>query len=86
MFVCFHTSKCVHVCLCVCVCIFDAVRTLAISGVVDGCVQVDTFRRAMRQEDYELPLLLEEMAGSGHFPHHDNPAEFNRLVTAFIAQ
>lgn len=56
------------------------VRTLALTGALDGCMDTRLFDDLMRPRKYPAGLRIERLADAGHFLHQERPAEINRLL------
>lgn len=62
------------------------VRTLAITGAEDGCVDTRLFDVAFRAENYPAGHRIERLEGAGHFAHLEQPETVNRLLLDWFAQ
>lgn len=60
-----------------------SVPTLAIAGDQDGALSLDSFERT--PEAYTGPYEWCVLPGTGHFPHREHPAAFQRKVLEFVA-
>lgn len=56
------------------------VRTLAITGADDGCVDTRLYDHAFSDEDFPNGVRVERIAGAGHFTHQEDPEAVNRLL------
>ena len=56
------------------------VRTLAITGAEDGCVDTRIFDIAFRDTDFPKGVRVERIAGAGHFAHLEKPEIVNPLL------
>jgi pimeloyl-ACP methyl ester carboxylesterase len=61
----------------------EAVPTLIVWGDRDPVIPVD---HGLRAHELMPGSRLEVFAGSGHFPHHDDPERFARAIADFVAQ
>jgi pimeloyl-ACP methyl ester carboxylesterase len=61
-----------------------SVPTLGIAGREDRCNLVRTMRAAMIDADFPAGVSLFEVAGAGHFPHRERPAEFNDALIGWL--
>jgi pimeloyl-ACP methyl ester carboxylesterase len=60
------------------------VRTLAVTGSDDGCIDTRLFDHAMRPADFPAGLRVERIDDAGHFVHREQPALFNRLLIEWL--
>ncbi len=60
------------------------VRTLAIIGDNDGCIDRRTFQKFLRHEDFPAGLRVEVIADAGHFVHQEQPAQVNDLLIQIL--
>jgi pimeloyl-ACP methyl ester carboxylesterase len=56
------------------------VRTLAITGADDGCMDTRLYDHLFLEEDFPNGFRVERIQGAGHFTHQEKPAEVNRLI------
>jgi pimeloyl-ACP methyl ester carboxylesterase len=56
------------------------VRTLAITGADDGCMDTRLYDHVFREEDFPKGFRVERIQGAGHFTHQEKPDEVNRLI------
>lgn len=56
------------------------VRTLAITGQDDGCMDTRLYDHAFLDEDFPGGYRVERLAGAGHFAHQEDPERVNRLL------
>lgn len=56
------------------------VRTLAITGEIDGCIDTRLYDLVMLDKDFPEGLEVERIKNSGHFTHQENPDEVNALI------
>jgi len=61
------------------------VRTLAISGAEDGCMDTRLYDYTMLEQDFPAGLRVERIVDAGHWAHLERPAEVNRLVLDWLA-
>lgn len=61
------------------------VRTLAITGEHDGCMDTRLYDHAFVDVDFPQGYRVERLSGSGHFVHQENPAIVNRLLLEWIS-
>ncbi len=62
------------------------VRTLAITGADDGCMDTRLWDLAFHADDFPAGHRVERIEGAGHFTHLERPDEVNRLVLDWIAE
>lgn len=60
------------------------VRTLAITGAEDGCIDTRIYDHVFRDEDFPKGVRVERIPGAGHFVHQEKPEEINRLVCDWL--
>ena len=60
------------------------VRTLAISGADDGCMDTRLYDHVFMEEDFPNGFRVERIQGAGHFTHQERPEEVNRLILAWM--
>jgi pimeloyl-ACP methyl ester carboxylesterase len=56
------------------------VRTLAITGVEDGCIDTRMFDHCFDDGDFPAGVAVERVQGAGHFAHQERPDEVNQLI------
>ena len=61
------------------------VRTLAIAGADDGCIDPRLYDYTMLERDFPAGLRVEQVAAAGHWAHIERAAEVNRLVLEWIS-
>lgn len=59
------------------------VPILALSGLEDGCIDAEVFRRAMDRAPYSS-AVVEQFVGLGHFLHLEDPARLNERILRFF--
>jgi len=62
------------------------VRTLAITGADDGCMDTRLYDHVFRDEDFPKGFRVERIEGAGHFTHQEKPNEINRLLLSWLAE
>jgi pimeloyl-ACP methyl ester carboxylesterase len=62
------------------------VRTLAITGTEDGCMDTRLYAYTMLERDFPAGLRIERIEGAGHWAHMERPDEVNRLLLDWMAQ
>ncbi|MGE0625837.1 MAG: alpha/beta fold hydrolase [Pseudomonadales bacterium] len=60
------------------------VRTLAITGDRDGCIDTHVFERLMYPQDFPGGLRLERIREAGHFVHQERPDVVNALILEWL--
>lgn len=60
------------------------VRTLALTGERDGCIDSRVFERLSYPEDFPNGLRLERIREAGHFVHQERPDVVNRLLLEWL--
>jgi len=60
------------------------VRTLAITGSDDGCIDTRMFDKGMFDEDFPCGMRVERIEGAGHFVHLEQPDRINELLLDWI--
>ena len=61
------------------------VRTLAITGADDGCMDTRIYDHVFSDEDFPKGFRVERIENAGHFAHQERPEEINRLILAWLA-
>lgn len=56
------------------------VRTLALTGALDGCMDTRLYNSLMKPNKFAAGLQIERLADAGHFLQRERPAEVNRLL------
>lgn len=56
------------------------VRTLAITGAQDGCMDTRMFNHTFREQDFPAGYRIERIDDAGHFPHLEKPEVVNKLL------
>ncbi len=56
------------------------VRTLAITGEDDGCMDTRLYDHVFLDEDFPAGVEVERIEGAGHFAHQEKPEEINALL------
>lgn len=62
------------------------VRTLAIAGADDGCMDNRLYDYTMLERDFPAGLRVERIAGAGHWAHMERPDEVNRLILEWLSR
>lgn len=62
------------------------VRTLALAGELDGCMDARMFDYAFCEEDFPSGVQVQRIAGGGHFLHLDAPDAVNESLLAWVGQ
>lgn len=62
------------------------VRTLAITGADDGCMDTRLYDHVFLEKDFPAGVRIERIEGAGHFAHQEKPAEINRLLLDWLEQ
>ena len=62
------------------------VRTLAITGVDDGCVDSRLYDHVFMEEDFPNGVRVERIEEAGHFTHQERPEEVNRVILAWLEE
>ena len=62
------------------------VRTLAITGAEDGCMDTRLYDHAFRSEDFPHGVRVERIAAAGHFVHQEKPDEINALLIDWLGR
>jgi len=60
------------------------VRTLAITGADDGCIDTRLFDHVFLDEDFPNGFRVERIQHAGHFTHQEKPEEINRLLLDWL--
>ena len=63
-----------------------AVRTLAITGAQDGCIDTRLYDLGLDPADFPAGLRVERISGAGHFVHLEKPERFVALLLSWIRQ
>lgn len=62
-----------------------AVRTLALTGAQDGCLDTRLYDLAMRPRDFDKGIVVERFDDAGHFVHREQSERFNQLLLRWLA-
>ena len=62
------------------------VRTLAITGENDGCVDTRLYDHVFLEEDFPMGVRVERINNAGHFAHQEKPDEINSLLLDWFNQ
>ncbi len=62
------------------------VRTLAITGADDGCMDTRLYDHVFLEEDFPNGIRVERISDAGHFVHQEKPDEVNRLILDWLAK
>lgn len=62
------------------------VRSLSIIGLDDGCFDTRIYDHVYPGGDFPQGIRLERIAGVGHFPHLEKPAEVNSLLLSWMSK
>ena len=60
------------------------VRTLAITGADDGCMDTRLYDHVFLDEDFPNGIQVERIQNAGHFTHQEKPDEVNRLILNWL--
>jgi pimeloyl-ACP methyl ester carboxylesterase len=60
------------------------VRTLALTGALDGCMDTRLHDLAMREADFTRGLRIVRIEDAGHFLHQEKPDEVNRVLLDWL--
>jgi len=60
------------------------VRTLAITGADDGCIDTRLYDYVFLEEDFPSGFRVERIEQAGHFTHLEKPEEINRLLLDWL--
>jgi pimeloyl-ACP methyl ester carboxylesterase len=60
------------------------VRTLAITGADDGCIDTRLYDHVFLEDDFPNGVRVERIQHAGHFAHLEKPAEINRLILEWL--
>ena len=61
------------------------VRTLALTGARDGCMDTRLWDVAMAPEDFPAGLEVRRVEGAGHFLHQEKPDEVNAAMVEWLS-
>ena len=61
------------------------IRTLAVTGADDGCMDTRLWDEVFLEEDFPGGLRIERIANAGHFVHQESPDAFNALLVAWLS-
>jgi pimeloyl-ACP methyl ester carboxylesterase len=62
------------------------VRTLAITGADDGCIDTRLYDHVFLDEDFPNGFRVERIQNAGHFTHQEKPEEVNRLILDWLKE
>ena len=62
------------------------VRTLAITGEEDGCIDTRLYDVVFLEEDFPAGVRVERIPGAGHFAHQEKPDEINRMLLDWMGE
>jgi len=62
------------------------VRTLALTGALDGCMDTRLYDVVCDARDFPAGLRVERVAGAGHFLHQERPELVNPLLLEWVSQ
>ena len=62
------------------------VRTLALTGKLDGCMDTRLHDLAMKEEDFPAGLEVARIEDAGHFLHQEKPEAVNRLLLDWVGR
>ncbi len=62
------------------------VRTLAVTGADDGCMDTRLHDHLFRDEDFPKGIRVERFHGAGHFLHQEKADEMNELLLEWLGQ
>jgi pimeloyl-ACP methyl ester carboxylesterase len=62
------------------------VRTLAITGEDDGCMDTRLYDHVFVEEDFPKGVRVERIEHAGHFTHQERPEEVNRMILAWLEE
>jgi pimeloyl-ACP methyl ester carboxylesterase len=60
------------------------VRTLALTGALDGCVDTRLHNLAMHADDFPNGMRVERIENAGHFVHQERPEQVNKLLVDWL--
>lgn len=60
------------------------VKTLAITGADDGCIDTRLYNHTFFEEDFPKGFRVERIRNAGHFMHLEKPEEINRLLMDWL--
>ena len=60
------------------------VRTLAMIGADDGCIDARTFQNFLRGEEFPAGLRIEVIPNAGHFVQQEQPEQVNALLIDWL--
>ena len=63
-----------------------AVRTLALTGALDGCMDTRLHDLAMKDEDFPKGFEVARVEGAGHFLHQEKPEVVNPLLIDWLGR
>lgn len=62
------------------------VRTLALTGALDGCMDTRLHDLAISKDDFPAGVEVVRVEDAGHFLHQERPEEVNRLLLDWLAR
>lgn len=62
------------------------VRTLAITGEDDGCIDTRLYDHVFVDDDFPNGVKIERVSGAGHFVHQEQPDKVNSLLLNWLAE
>jgi len=62
------------------------VRTLAIAGDDDGCMESRLYEHLFEERDFPAGFQIERLPDAGHFLHRERPAEINALLLPWLSE
>jgi pimeloyl-ACP methyl ester carboxylesterase len=62
------------------------VRTLAITGADDGCMDTRLHDHVFRAEDFPRGVRVQRVEGAGHFLHQEKPDAVNQLLLEWLQE
>jgi len=62
------------------------VRTLAIAGDDDGCMESRIYEHLFEERDFPAGFRVERLPDAGHFLHLERPAEINALLLPWLSE
>ena len=60
------------------------VRTLALTGALDGCMDTRLHDLAMHADDFPNGMRVERIENAGHFVHQERPEQVNKLLVDWL--
>ena len=62
------------------------VRTLAIAGDDDGCMESRIYEHLFEERDFPAGFRVERLADAGHFLHLERPPAINALLLNWLSE